>query len=241
MNSDLTIAIATYNGERYVRQAVASALATRPARVIVFDDCSTDGTAAILESFGSRIEFKRQERNVGIARQYQGLLDACETPLALLLNQDDLVIPRWFNTICAKPGEVTVLNGWVIDGSGERQRLIYRRPPYHALTKGVYRGLRIQNFARSPSQVILPVPEAKRVGGFEIPGDPGQGAEDWFCLLRLAAANVRFRLRLRPAMAYREHSGNYSHHSDSHQASKDAARANLPSAPSQNPRLRLGL
>src|ERR1700712_221829 len=99
MNSDLTIAIATYNGERYVRQAVASALATSPARVIVFDDCSTDGTAAVLESFGSSIEFVRQERNVGIARQYQGLLDACETPLALLLNQDDLVIPRWFNTI----------------------------------------------------------------------------------------------------------------------------------------------
>jgi glycosyltransferase involved in cell wall biosynthesis len=241
MTSELTIGIATYNGERYVKEAVASALAANAAQVVVLDDCSTDATPAILEAFGSSIRFKRQEQNVGIAQQYQDLLEACETPLALLLNQDDLVLPRWFNTIRPKRNEVTVLNGWVIDGSGERQRLIYRRPPYHALVKGVYRGLRIQSFSRSPSQVIFPVEEARDAGGFEIPGDLGQGAEDWLCLLRLAAAGVKFRLKFRPAMAYREHSGNFSHHSDSHLASKKAVIENFPSAPSRNPRLRLGL
>ncbi len=241
MNSDLTIGIATYNGERFVEEAVASALAAGPARVIVSDDCSTDATPSILESFGPSIELRRQRQNAGIARQYQDLLEACETPLAMLLNQDDLVIPRWFNAARARRGEVTVFNGWVIDGSGARQRLIYRRPPYHALVKGVYRGLRIQSFVRSPSQVVFPVRAAREVGGFVVPGDPGQGAEDWLCLLRLAAANVSFRLRLRPAVAYREHSGNYSHHSDSHQASKRAVIENFPPAPPRNPRLRLGL
>lgn len=241
MDARLTILIATYNGERYVRRAVESALASKAARVVVADDCSTDSTAGILASFGSRIELIRRPRNVGIAAQYQSLLEACETPLAQLLNQDDLLLPRWFDSIVAREDEVTVLNGWVIDGAGGRRRLIYRRPPYHALLNGVFRGLRVQNFAKGPTQIVFPVAAAREAGGFLIPGDCGQGAEDWMCLLRLAAHGVGFRLRMRPAIAYRVHAANYSNQSDSHLASKRAARASFPPAPAHDPRLRLGI
>jgi len=238
--SELTIAIATYNGEAFVSKAVSSALATG-AHVIVSDDNSTDATLDMLAPLAPRIELVRQPRNLGIAGQYQFLLEACETPLALLLNQDDLILPDRLKKIQLDPAEVTVLNGWVIDGQGRRLRPIYRRPPFHATVKGVYRGLRVESFVMTPSQVIFPTRVALDSGGFVITTDPGQGAEDWMCWLRLAATGTHFRLRLRPAMAYRKHDANYSHRGASfHIASRQAVRERFPHPPERDDRLRLG-
>ena len=53
MTAPLVSAVmAVYNGERFVREAVDSVLgqAYRPLEVIVVDDGSTDGTAAVLQS-----------------------------------------------------------------------------------------------------------------------------------------------------------------------------------------------
>jgi glycosyltransferase involved in cell wall biosynthesis len=232
----LTIAIATYNGAAYVGHAIASAVACG-ARVIVSDDGSTDGTVAIARSFGSNVRLLARERNTGIAANYQSLLYACETPLALFLNQDDLLYPRWLQSMPVRLGEVTVLNGWVIDDRGGRIRLIYRRPPFHASVRGVYPALLRTGFFKSPSQAIFPVALARAQGGFEIPDAQGQGAEDWMCWLRLAAAETPFRVRMWPRIAYRVHADNYSNQSASHLQSKAAVRRAFPAAPSRTRRL----
>jgi glycosyltransferase involved in cell wall biosynthesis len=236
--TDLTIAIATYNGERFVAQAVGSALATG-AHVVVSDDGSTDGTREILDRFSPRAEVILQKQNQGIARQYQFLLDACRTPLALLLNQDDLVLPGRLRRIPVQNDHVTVMNGWIIDGDDKKERLIYRRPPYHAVRRGVFKGLMVENFAMSPSQVIFPPDRAQAVGGFLIDNDLGQGAEDWMCWLRLAADGLPFRLHLRPAMCYRMHDANYSLHGDSHMASRQTVRGRFPTISVPDRRLRV--
>jgi glycosyltransferase involved in cell wall biosynthesis len=73
----ISVIIPVYNTERYVAESIDSVLAqTRPPdEVIVVDDGSTDGTPAILESFGARIIALRQDKsgpssalNTGIAR-----------------------------------------------------------------------------------------------------------------------------------------------------------------------------
>lgn len=227
MYNEMTIAIATYNGAAYVEDALKSALSTG-VRVIVSDDCSDDGTLAILENFDSRVDLIRQPRRLGISGQYQFLLEACETPQMLLLNQDDVLMPDVVTATPASKTELTILNGWVIDADGRRVRTIYRRPPFHATARGVYTGLSMESFIRTPSQVILPVALAREAGGFRIPGDPGQGAEDWMCWLRLAALGVRFRLRLRRAMCYRLHGGSYSASGTRFGASRNAVRNALP-------------
>ncbi len=63
--------IITYNHERYIRQALDGVLAqqtTFPFEIIVSEDCSTDGTAEIVESYVARypgrIRFIRSEVNL---------------------------------------------------------------------------------------------------------------------------------------------------------------------------------
>lgn len=65
-----------YNAERYIGEAIASVFRQthRPIEVIVVDDGSTDGTAAVAEAYGDKVRVIRQKntgqaiaRNVGLA------------------------------------------------------------------------------------------------------------------------------------------------------------------------------
>lgn len=207
--------------------------------MIISDDCSTDGTRSLLAAYEPRAKVHWQARNLGIGRNYQFLLEQCQTPLALLLNQDDLLMPDRLRRLKVREDEMTIFNGWVIDDTGMRERLIYRRPPFHATIQGVYRSLTDTSFLRSPSQAIFPVNPARHLGGFIINDAKGLGAEDWMCWLRLAAGGTRFRVRMRPAMSYRVHRANYSHQSGSHLTSKAAVRASFPAPPIHDRRLRV--
>jgi hypothetical protein len=67
----VSVVMAVYNGERYVRQAVESVLAQtfRDFEFIILDDGSTDGTLGILREFDDpRIRIIRNERNEGLTR-----------------------------------------------------------------------------------------------------------------------------------------------------------------------------
>jgi glycosyltransferase involved in cell wall biosynthesis len=53
----ITVLVTTYNHARYIRQAIDSALAQRlaaPFEVVISEDCSTDGTRAIVEEYAAR-------------------------------------------------------------------------------------------------------------------------------------------------------------------------------------------
>ena len=54
----ISVAMATYNGEKYIQEQLESILKqTLPAQeIIIVDDCSTDSTWSILESFAVRHE-----------------------------------------------------------------------------------------------------------------------------------------------------------------------------------------
>jgi glycosyltransferase involved in cell wall biosynthesis len=88
----LTIVICSYNYEHYVAQTIDSALAQDPllTRVVVIDDGSTDGSRAVIESYGDRIDaiFKI---NGGQASAYNDGLALVETPYVLFLDSDDIL------------------------------------------------------------------------------------------------------------------------------------------------------
>ena len=66
MTVRFSILMPVYNREKYVRQAVESVLSQTSTDFEVFaiDDGSTDGSAEILKSFGTRIKLI-QQRNQG--------------------------------------------------------------------------------------------------------------------------------------------------------------------------------
>ncbi|MDP9152949.1 MAG: glycosyltransferase family 2 protein [Pseudomonadota bacterium] len=90
----VTIVICNYNYERFLTQAIESALAQDyPAtRVVVVDDGSTDGSRALIDGYGSRISAVFKE-NGGQVSAYNRAVDIIDTDHAILLDSDDLLYP----------------------------------------------------------------------------------------------------------------------------------------------------
>src|SRR4051794_8654152 len=91
----VAVIIPTFNYARFVGRAVQSVLDQTfpPAEVIVVDDGSTDATAGVLESFGSRITVLRQQ-NRGVAAARNLGVRHSTAPLLAFLDADDLWLPR---------------------------------------------------------------------------------------------------------------------------------------------------
>jgi glycosyltransferase involved in cell wall biosynthesis len=90
----VSVIIPTYNCAPYVAAAVESALAQtyRPLEVIVVDDGSTDGTAAVLRPYAGRIVALRQANGGAAAARNAGIGRARGEVLAFL-DADDLWLP----------------------------------------------------------------------------------------------------------------------------------------------------
>lgn len=88
----VSILICSYNYEHFVGQTIASALAQRwpDTEVIVVDDGSSDGSWAVIESFGSQIKAIRQP-NGGQGAAYNAGLRASRGDWVIWLDCDDLL------------------------------------------------------------------------------------------------------------------------------------------------------
>lgn len=83
--------VPVFNGERFLREALDSILAQthRPLDVIVVDDGSTDGTAAIVSTYGAKLRYLRQ-RNAGPAAARNLGLTVARGDYVAFLDADDL-------------------------------------------------------------------------------------------------------------------------------------------------------
>ncbi len=99
----VTIGISTYNrADGYLKDALASAVAqTYPkVEIVVSDNCSSDGTEALVKSFSDpRIRYFRQEKNIGANNNFNFCLEQARGEYFLLLHDDDLIDPD-FVTAC---------------------------------------------------------------------------------------------------------------------------------------------
>lgn len=104
----VTICIPTRNTERWLRQAIDSALnqTWRPLEVIVIDDGSTDGTPALLESYGNRIQWRSTPPRGGNPARNLGLSLAAGEWVQFL-DADDYLLP---DKIDSQFGEIGVEN-----------------------------------------------------------------------------------------------------------------------------------
>jgi glycosyltransferase involved in cell wall biosynthesis len=87
--------VPVYNGERYLGEALESILAQtyRPLEIIVADDGSTDGTAAVAATYGDQVRYLRQE-NAGPAAARNLGLGAVQGEFVAFLDADDLWHPE---------------------------------------------------------------------------------------------------------------------------------------------------
>ncbi len=86
----VSVLIPVYNGERTIAGCIDSVLAQDwpGLDVVVVNDCSTDGTAAVLERYRDRVRLFRNERNSGIAKTYNRAIREARGDVVLTLASD---------------------------------------------------------------------------------------------------------------------------------------------------------
>ena len=91
----VSVVITSYNREKYIRQCVESALFQdyENLEVIVVDDASIDKSPEILESFGNKIRYIRQENNRGIGPTLNQGFRIAKGDLLIYLDCDDFYLP----------------------------------------------------------------------------------------------------------------------------------------------------
>lgn len=92
----VSIALATFNGEPYVRQQIESLLSQSrlPDEIIISDDGSVDATLSIIEEYKAQssvpIKLLRNTQRLGIAQNFTNALEHTVGDLILLCDQDDI-------------------------------------------------------------------------------------------------------------------------------------------------------
>lgn len=91
----VSILVPSFNGARWLREALDSILAQtyRPIEVLLLDDASIDETPAIAESYGDRIRYVRQPKNLGIYDNVNVGIQQARGELIATYHADDIYEP----------------------------------------------------------------------------------------------------------------------------------------------------
>ena len=116
----ISIAMATYNGEKYLQEQLDSFLCqTRlPDELIVSDDCSIDRTVQIVKEFSMNAPFQvvlnQNPRNLGYAGNFNKALELTAGDIVFLSDQDDVWFPQKIAVIVSKaeryPEALAIMN-----------------------------------------------------------------------------------------------------------------------------------
>ena len=97
-NLSVSVAMTTFNGERYVAQQIRSIVSQLGVEdeLIIADDGSTDNTPQILKQFAAkdhRIKILKN-KGIGIVKNFEKAISACTNDLIFLSDQDDVWVPH---------------------------------------------------------------------------------------------------------------------------------------------------
>lgn len=100
----ISIAMATYNGAKYLNEQLDSILKQKVTdfELIICDDCSTDETKNILEKYRSkdkRVKVFFNEKNLGYVKNFEKAISMCTGDYIALSDQDDIWLPNHLNLL----------------------------------------------------------------------------------------------------------------------------------------------
>lgn len=199
-SGSVAVVIVNYNGGDYLRACLDSVRrqSVRPARVLVMDNASTDGSVEACEADFPEIEFHRMGANTGFARANNAAAERCgDCDWLVLLNPDARAAENWLERL--------------LDGAAHHPdcaafacRMLYAPDPaliddfglaYN--TNGIawprYRGMRVDAVPQQPEEVFAASGGAAmyKLGVFAAAGGFD---ERFFCYYE--DLDLGFRLRL---------------------------------------------
>ena len=99
MEEKVDVLLATYNGEKYLKEQIDSILnqTYQNINLIISDDNSNDSTRKIIEEYkkiDNRIKTYLQDKNLGYIKNFEFLLTKVESNYYMLSDQDDVWLPE---------------------------------------------------------------------------------------------------------------------------------------------------
>ncbi|MDQ0078489.1 glycosyltransferase family 2 protein [Arthrobacter oryzae] len=90
ISQEVSIVIPAFNSASHIRESIESAKGIAAKEIIVIDDGSTDNTAAIAQNLGCTVI---SQENCGTARARRVGVGVVSTPLTIMLDADDALVP----------------------------------------------------------------------------------------------------------------------------------------------------
>jgi Glycosyl transferase family 2 len=106
MTPRISIAMAAFNGERYIREQLESfgTQTVPPNEVVISDDDSSDKTVDIIESFKARAKFEvnllRNAARIGYTANFGNAISECTGDVIFISDQDDVWFPEKIQKVC---------------------------------------------------------------------------------------------------------------------------------------------
>jgi hypothetical protein len=200
-----SVVIPCFNASRYLREAIESALAQthRDVEVVVCDDGSRDDSAAIAESFGSRVQCLRQA-NAGPSAARNRALAAATGEYVALLDADDRFhapkLERQIAVLAERPAVGAVYCGWRLVDEAARP---LPEQGWPRVEGDLLPRLVLGNLFH-PVSVVMRRTVIDAAGGFD-PRCPVN--EDWDLFLRAGRTGVEWAVVDEALCDYRIHPG----------------------------------
>lgn len=194
----------SFNQAEFLAETIQSVLSQREEGIeieyIVVDPGSTDGSRAIIDSFGTAVDLRIYEPDAGPADGLNRGFSQASGDIFCYLNSDDTFEPGaisavrdWF--IRHPDIDVAFGHAWAVDRRGKRLRRVWSEP-YHPLMVAYGAAVQIQ-----PSTFIRR-DAFKKIAGFNV---SNRCAWDGELLVDLFKSGARFKILNRFLSNYRLH------------------------------------
>ena len=237
----VSVVLCTYNGMAFLQEQLDSiSQQTRPPNeVLLRDDRSLDNTLKIAHQWASAVSFPVRTTvnavNLGSTRNFAAGIEASAGDIIVLCDQDDVWLPQKLEKITHyftrdAAAEAIFTDGWVVDQSLNRQRLLSQEVGFRGTTitediqsGRILRRLSTQTLATGATMAlraelrssIFPLPE--RLPRWLI-------HDGWIALAAALRGTLRFLED--PLILYRQHAG------------QQVGLASTPAGSSGRPRMR---
>lgn len=110
LNQLVSVALATYNGAKYLSSQLDSILKQnyKNIEIIIVDDASSDNTLEIIESYqqtNKNITLYKNDKNLGLLRTFEKAINLSSGDFIALCDQDDIWLPNKIEILLHNIGE----------------------------------------------------------------------------------------------------------------------------------------
>lgn len=218
----VSVALCTYNGSRYLKQQVQSILdQTEPAaQVVVSDDASGDDSVVVVEQMWAKLNNSapklvvlRNQRPLGVTKNFQQAAESCTSDLIALSDQDDVWAPdrlqRMVDVFESSPGlGLLFSDARLVDADGRDlgpslfEALEVRETDLSRIRSGnAFEVLLRRNLVTGATVVFR-----RTLLGAALPFDSAWVHDEWLAIV--ASAVTRVDCLPEKLLDYRQHGGN---------------------------------